>query len=182
MVFLGEFPQEAGCGNRAAGAAADVGHVGEAAFELILVVVPQRHAPDAIPGVVGSVLDFARQRIVVAVKARWGARRAPMTQATSERGQIDYRFGLETFGLGQRNHTGSGGLRRRLLRISMVWPDIEVTMSPLVGLGVGMFSHAGNQADDVELEPNSPMGAECTDDGSAAAHVVVHFVHFRPEV
>jgi hypothetical protein len=40
VILLGEARQEAGGGDGAAGAAADVGHVGEVALQLLLVVVP----------------------------------------------------------------------------------------------------------------------------------------------
>ena len=35
-----------------AGPSADVRHVGEIRAQLLLVVLPQRHLPDAVPGVV----------------------------------------------------------------------------------------------------------------------------------
>ena len=48
MVVLGKARQETGGGDTAATGPAAVGQVGEVALELLLVVVPQGHAPGAV--------------------------------------------------------------------------------------------------------------------------------------
>ena len=61
----------------------------------------------------------------------------------------------------------------------MVWPDIEVTMSPgLLALPPGMFSVGGIDADDVERQLHAGHGLHGAEHAGGAAHVVLHLVHF----
>src|SRR4051812_9463785 len=58
--FLGEPRQETRGRDAAAGASADVGHVGKVGAQLLLVVVPKRQPPDTVPCVTASSVDFIR--------------------------------------------------------------------------------------------------------------------------
>src|SRR5262245_11448309 len=57
LVGLGEAGEEAGPGDRTRGAPTEVGHVGEVALELALVLVPQWQLPGAV-----TRLDTAREQ------------------------------------------------------------------------------------------------------------------------
>src|SRR5207248_9223257 len=70
LAQLAREPREkARGGNAASGPAADVRHVGEIGAQLLLVDLPQRHLPDAVPGVVGGLAHLVGELLVVGEQA-----------------------------------------------------------------------------------------------------------------
>ena len=125
------------------------------------------------------VEDLARKRVAVGEQ--------PGGDATQ---------GAHDFARQRRDVDDSGGLvsaRRRLRashrtrrpsesvsRISTVWPDIVVTMSPgLIALPPGMFSVARDDADDVERQLQERGRVKRAEHARAAAHVEFHLVHLE---
>src|SRR5947199_9631425 len=60
-----EARQEAGGGNRAAVAAADVREIGEVRAQLLLVFIPEWQLPDAVPGVLAGGDELVGELLVV---------------------------------------------------------------------------------------------------------------------
>ncbi len=76
------------------------------------------------------------------------------------------------------HRTGSDGLRRRCSELSIVCPDIDVTMSPgLTAVPDGMFSHAATTPITLSLSFSLRHRAQGADHAGSAAHVEFHFVH-----
>src|SRR2546421_5398745 len=65
FIFAGEAREKAGRGNAAGGPAAYIGEIRKVAFQLILVIFPERHAPGAIIGRVGSLQKFVGELVIV---------------------------------------------------------------------------------------------------------------------
>jgi hypothetical protein len=61
---FGEFPQEAGRGDRAAFAAGDVRHVGEVALQELGIFLGYRQAPGAVVGALAGRCERLGQRVV----------------------------------------------------------------------------------------------------------------------
>src|SRR5690606_7504978 len=68
-IALREACEEARRRHAAGRASAEVGHVGEVAFQLLLILVPERHAPRAIAGRLGARVEFLLYLVVVRVEA-----------------------------------------------------------------------------------------------------------------
>src|SRR5690606_33367116 len=68
-IVFGKAAQEAGRGDGAGRAAADVGHVGEVAVELALVFVPERQTPGAVAGALAGGEQFVGQFVVIGQQA-----------------------------------------------------------------------------------------------------------------
>src|SRR5690554_848305 len=88
-VVFREPAQEAGRGDGAGRAAADVGHVGEVAVELALVVVLERQAPGAVAGALARGQQFVGQFVVVGQQAG-GVVAQGDDAGTCEGGHVDY--------------------------------------------------------------------------------------------
>src|SRR5574340_625730 len=65
-----EAREKARGGNAACGTPAYVREIGEVRAQLLLVVFPERHLPDAVPGVVGRSFHFFGELLVVREKSR----------------------------------------------------------------------------------------------------------------
>ena len=63
LVFAGKAGEKTGGRHTAGGPPADIGEVGEIAFQLVLIVVPERHAPRAVERGVGCGEDFLGERV-----------------------------------------------------------------------------------------------------------------------
>src|SRR5690554_3601885 len=100
-VVLGEAAQEAGGGDGARGAAANVGHVGEVAVELALVFVPQRQAPSTVAGAFAGGEQFVRQFVVVGQQAS-GVIAKGDNAGAGEGGHVDHGCRVEFFNIGER--------------------------------------------------------------------------------
>src|SRR6185295_14485497 len=98
VVLAGELGQKAGRRNAPRRPSADVRKIGEVALELLLVVVPQRKLPDAIPRFGSGLLQFLSEAVLVREQAR-----ADVTQGDDdgarERGDVDHRLRLESLGI-----------------------------------------------------------------------------------
>ena len=69
MVFLCEARQEAGRGDRAGAFAADIGHIGEVAVQLLLVVIPKRQLPAAVATAFSGLEQIMDQWLVITHQA-----------------------------------------------------------------------------------------------------------------
>src|SRR5688572_28811725 len=85
-------------GDGAGGPAADIGEIREIRAQLLLVVLPQRHLPYAVPGVVGRLADIVGELLVVRKEARGDVAERDHA-GTGERGDVDHRLGLEALGI-----------------------------------------------------------------------------------
>src|SRR5690554_642191 len=99
-VVFGEAAQEAGGGDGACRAAADVGHVGKVAVELALVFVPQGQAPGAVTGSFAGGQQFVGQFIVVGQQAG-GVVAQGDDAGAGEGGQVDYGGRVEFLDVGE---------------------------------------------------------------------------------
>src|SRR5437764_4119540 len=84
----------------AARAAADVGEVREIGAQLLLVFLPQRHLPDAVPGFLGRRAQLIRELLVVGEEAGGDVAERDDARA-GERRDVDQRVGLEALGVGE---------------------------------------------------------------------------------
>src|SRR5262252_5759652 len=100
VVFAREAREEARRCDGAARATADVGEVREIALQLLLVILPDRQPPGAIPGFVAGRYELARERILVGEQARADVAQGD-DAGSRERGDIDDGLRLETLGVGE---------------------------------------------------------------------------------
>ena len=101
VEFLGEARKKTCCSDTAGRPAADIGHVGEIAFQLLLVVVPQRHAPRAVAGGIARGKQFSGEGLIVGEQPACDM--AQRDHACSgERRDVHHRGGIEALGIGQR--------------------------------------------------------------------------------
>ena len=81
--------------------AGDVCHVGEVAFQLFLVIVPQRHLPGPVVGILAGIEQFPGQSLVVGQQAGCHVAERDHTCA-GQRGDIDHALRIEALNIGQR--------------------------------------------------------------------------------
>ena len=99
--FFGEARQVTRCSDRARRASADIGEIGEIAFQLLLIFVVQRQMPGAIVrGFTGGEHLFG-ERIVVGKQAADHVAECDHAGA-SERGDIDHRRRFVALSIGER--------------------------------------------------------------------------------
>src|SRR5215472_8637004 len=91
---LGELAEEAGRGDGAAVAAADVGEVGKVALELVEVFLGERQLPAAVFGAYPGLEQLLHERIVVAQEPRMMMAERHYAGA-GEGGDVDHRRGAE---------------------------------------------------------------------------------------
>src|SRR5581483_4281105 len=101
LVLLGEACEEAGRRDAPRWPPANVRYIGEWALDLLIVVVPQRHAPGAVPRVLTGVEQLLSERVVVAVEARCDVAQCDDASAR-EGGDVDHRIGFEALRIGER--------------------------------------------------------------------------------
>ena len=99
IELFGEARQETGRGDTAGRPPADVGHVGEIAAQLFLIVFPQRHPPDTVVGNVACVYQLVGKVIRVGIHARRNVAQRDDT-GTRQRGDVDHCAGLIAFSVG----------------------------------------------------------------------------------
>src|SRR5262245_8681399 len=100
LVRLGEAGEEAGRGDRTRGAPTEVGHVGEVALELALVLVPQRQLPGAVTRLDTAREQFGGEPVVVGEETAGVTAEGNYTGA-SEGGDVNHAGRLEALGVGQ---------------------------------------------------------------------------------
>src|ERR1022692_2506584 len=173
---VGELLQEHGGRNRASVTAAHVGHVGEGAFQIILVIVLQRHVPHFFALRAGRQHNALAQRIVV-----------------GEQAHVD---------VPKRHYDGSGERSRihqmRAAQLLRIAEGIRQNQAPF-RIGVDHLNgFAGERGDDIagalrpaarhvfdggyqRVDRNGGLelreGAHGADRRRAAGHVVFHLLH-----
>ncbi len=173
---LGEAREETGRRDAAAIGTADIGEVGEIRFELLLVFVPQGHAPDAVPGFLAGLHQGHRQVLMVAPE--------PAGMAAQS----------HHAGAGQGRHVNHGGgfiALRVMQRIAEQQPALGIGVQYLYGqaghalddvprlvrrAGRQIF-RCGNQGDHVQRQLEFRHRGHGADHAGPAAHVVFHLVH-----
>ena len=175
---FGKARQKASRGDCAGFAPADIGDIGEVAFEHILIFAPKRQPPAIIAGFFAARGQFGRQFVVAAQKpARLAPQRDDASAGQSRR--IDNRGRAQTrgvsksvgqnqppFGVGVKNFDGLA--RQRL--------------GDIAGLDCAAVGHifaSRNQADDIERQIGLRASGERAENRGRAAHIEFHFVH-RP--
>src|SRR6266705_4308097 len=101
VVLARESGKETGGGNTARGTSADICKIGEVAFQLFLIIVPEWQPPYAVPRFRPRCLQLAGQ--IVFVREQPGADVAQGHDAgPRERCDIHHRLRLEALGVAQR--------------------------------------------------------------------------------
>ena len=164
-------------GDRAAGAAAGVGEVGDLALELLLVVVEDRHRPRAVAGALAGARAPARPTPSACRTGRWSSCRARRRRrrSASRRRPGAWRRAARAY---QSASPSTSRPSASVFRISTVLPSALVRTSP--GLTARAARHVLGHRDDADaadrrLEPGDRRHR--ADDRGAARHVVLHLVH-----
>src|SRR5262249_61034065 len=96
---VGEASEEAGPRDSAGRTAADIGHVGEVAFEHVLVLVPERQSPGPVARIDTTLEQFGAESVVVGEEAA-GDRAESDHAGAGQGGDVDHTGRLEAFGVG----------------------------------------------------------------------------------
>ena len=178
VEFLGEARKKTCCSDTAGRPAADIGHVGKIAFQLFLVVIPQRHVPGTIVRFVAGGEQFARERVLVAVQAaRHMAQRDHA--GAGQRGDVDHGLGFEALGIGQRVAQDQASLGVGIEHLDRLPGHAGNDVSRFGRGAAGHVFTGRNESDDIELELHFRAGAQRAKHACGAAHVEFHFIHFR---
>src|SRR5688572_15409738 len=100
LELLRETREKARRSHAPRGASADVGEIREVAFELVLVVVPQRKMPGTVVCRLPGGQQFLSQRIVVGKKTACDVAERDDARACQGR-DVDHCLRLKTLGIGQ---------------------------------------------------------------------------------
>src|SRR3569832_2415744 len=125
---------------------------------------------------VGGVLDFARQRVVVAVE-RFRVGVVCVLVGSGVCGLVVFGVGFEAFGIGQRIAQDQAAFGIGVEDFDGLAGHRGDDVAGFVGVGIRHVFTGRDEADDVERQAQFADGAEGADDCAAAAHVVVHLVH-----
>ncbi len=177
-VGLGVTRQEAASGDGAGLGAADVGHVGKRAVELLLIFLEQRQLPGAVTGA-GAGIQQLRDQLVVVAHQAGGVAAQGDNAGTGQGGDIDHAGGLEAFGVGQRvaQHQAAFGIGVENFNGLAGHAGDDVA-----GARRGAARHVlgrGDQANQIDRQLQAGDRLDHAEYGCGAAHVVLHLVHGR---
>src|SRR5690606_33002850 len=167
---------EAGRGDGAGRAAADVGHVGEVAVELALVFVPERQAPGAVAGAFACGEQFVGQFVVVGQQAG-GVVAQGNDAGAGEGGQVNDSGWVEFLyvGEGVAQYQAAFGIGVEDFNGHAAEGGYDVTRAG--GAAVWHVLGGSNDRDYVDFGLGLGQHLHCAEYAGGAAHVVFHFVH-----
>src|SRR5690554_2546155 len=175
-VVFREPAQEAGRGDSAGRAAADVGHIGEVAVELALVFVPERQAPGAVTGAFAGGEQFVGQFVVVGQQAG-GVVAQGNDAGAGEGGQVNDSGWVEFLDVGEgvAQYQAAFGVGVEDFNGHAAEGGYDVTRAG--GAAVWHVLGGSNDRDYVDFGLGLGQYLHCAEYAGGAAHVVFHFVH-----
>ena len=177
-VRLGVTREEAGGGDGAGLAPAHVGHIGKVGIELLLVVVPQGHPPDAIGGGLSGGDDLFGEMIILGEKPRRVLAQCNHAGA-GQGGQIDHQLRVEALAVGECVAEDESAFGIRIEDLDGLARHAGHDVPGFVGVAVGHVLRRGDDADQVDRQAQLAGRKHGPEDTGAAAHVVLHLVHVR---
>ena len=172
-----KLPQEHGRSADTPKPPACVGQVGCHALQAGLVLVVQRHVPDAFPTGLTRRLQ-ARQQVLVS--AEGSSRHAPPQRdhtCPGQSGQVDHRLGLKAIRIGQ-------GIRQDQASLGVGVDDLDRLavhgrdhIARLVRGSTGQVLRRWHKSHHMQGKPELGHGQHRPQHGRRAAHVAAHAVH-----
>ena len=162
--------QELRRGDRTAVAPAGILHVGELRVDHLVVFGTERHAPDAFAGFVPILLSRSASSSLLENMPAYSVPSATMIAPVSV-ARSTMNLGLNFFATYQSTSASTSRPSASVLMISMVWPDIEVTISPGRCVAVGHVLDQADGADRVDLRLARRQRMHQPDHAGRAAHV-----------
>ena len=176
-VIFGKARQEASGGDGAAGATADVLHVGEVAVQQRLVVFPQRQLPGAVVRLFTRIEQFLGKFVVIAEQAAGDMPQRDDTGA-GEGGQVDDGIRFELRRVSQCVAQHQTALRIRVQYFDSLAGHRSDDVARLGGGAGRQVLTARNDTDHVQLQPHLGNGLHGAEHAGRTAHVIFHLVHF----
>src|SRR5437773_1571163 len=175
-IAFHELAQEPSARDRSGAAATGVFHVRDVGLEELPIFVPQWQRPDTLPCAFSRIPHLGEQRLVVPHRAH-GHLAERHDHGAGERGDVDYRGGLEAPDVRQRIAQDEAPLGvgvddlDRLAQVALhdvAWLD--------GGAGREVLGR-GDDAHDVELGLEAAQRLERAEHGGRARHVELHVLH-----
>ena len=163
-------------GDAAAGPAADVRHVGEVRAQLLLVVLPERHLPDAVPSVVGGCTQLVGELLVVGEESRRDVPQGDDARA-GQRGDVDHELGLVALDISERIAQDQPALGVGVEDLDGLAGERGDDVAGLDGMAAGHVFAGGNDADHVHRRFHPGQRANGAQHAACAGHVELHLVH-----
>ena len=173
---LREFRQEARSRDGAALATAGVRHVGEIALELLAILLDQRHAPGTVVGALTSVRQLVGE---LRVRRHEPGEMGPQCDdaRTGERCDVNDRGGLESAHVGERIGEDQPAFCVGVQHLDGLAGHAAHDVAGFRGAAVGQVLAGGNDADEVERQPQRRRAREGPQHARRATHVELHLVH-----
>ncbi len=176
-LAVGEARQEAAGGDAAGRHAAEVFHVGERGFDLLLVFVPERQTPGAVGGGIAGAEDFGGELVVLGHHAAGMVAQGDHAGA-GQGGDIDHGFWLAVLA-GPVDRIGQD---HPALGIGVVHLDGLAVhrgddIARPIGLAVGHVLDRSDHAVDVDRQSETRHGLDRADRRGGTTHVELHLLH-----
>ena len=166
------------CGDAASGTAAHVCHVGKIRSQAVLIVLPERKLPYAVPSFVSTAHDLVRERLVVGKQTARDVSEGDHARARESR-DIHDDIRVEPLGVGQcvaQDQTPFCVGIQNFYRLS------GHRFHDVARLDRGTARHVlagGNQSDDIHRGLHRSKRTHSAKHARRAGHIELHLVHFR---